>query len=64
MRKLSILDCSKDGSDSFFILLDDLKRKLIAGHNLVFLETENVGFVANVASVLNGLITDKSDPSL
>ena len=50
---------SKDGSDSFFILLDDLKRKLIAGHNLVFLETENVGFVANVASVLNGLITEK-----
>ncbi len=50
---------NKDGSDSFFILLDDLKRKLIAGHNLVFLETENVGFVANVASVLNGLITDK-----
>jgi hypothetical protein len=47
----------KDGADSFFITLEDVEKNLIQGHNLVILETDNIGFASNVASVLNGLIS-------
>jgi LysM repeat protein len=52
---------SKDGKDQYFVTLDDLKSALRTGHNLVFLETKNSGFISNVTSMLNGLNGQKSE---
>jgi len=44
------------GKDDYYILIEDIIEELRDGRNIVFLETNNVGFVSNVASMLNGLI--------
>jgi len=42
--------------DDFYILIEDIIEELRDGKNIVFLETNNMGFVSNVASMLNALI--------
>jgi len=42
--------------DAHYILIEDIIEELRDGRNIVFLETNNVGFVSNVSSMLNGLI--------
>lgn len=44
---------NKDGKDSFFVTIDDIRPHLRAGKNIVFLETKNVGFISSVTSLLN-----------
>jgi len=44
---------NKDGKDSYFVTLDDIRPHLKAGKNIVFLETKNVGFISSVTSLLN-----------
>src|SRR5690606_31500086 len=44
---------NKEGRDSFFITLDDIRPHLRQGKNIVFLETKNVGFISSVTSLLN-----------
>lgn len=44
---------NKEGKDSFFITLDDIRPHLRQGKNIVFLETKNVGFISSVTSLLN-----------
>ncbi|WP_299384888.1 LysM peptidoglycan-binding domain-containing protein [uncultured Lacinutrix sp.] len=45
----------KTKKDAYFIIEQDLINVIKPGHNVVFLETNNAGFVSNVASILNGL---------
>ncbi|UKM64725.1 LysM peptidoglycan-binding domain-containing protein [Flavobacteriaceae bacterium GSB9] len=47
---------NKDGKDEFFVTRDDIESVLKPGKNLVFLETQNAGFAANVTSILASLI--------
>ena len=47
---------NKEGKDSFFITLEDVRPHLKQGKNIVFLETKNAGFITNVTSMLNSLI--------
>lgn len=47
---------NKDGKDENYMLVDDIKKVLKPGKNLVFLETKNEGFASNVTSILNSLI--------
>ncbi|MEL0456968.1 LysM peptidoglycan-binding domain-containing protein [Flavobacteriaceae bacterium SZ-1-7] len=47
---------NKDGKDEFFVTREDIENALKPGKNIVFLETENAGFVSNVTSVLASLI--------
>ena len=44
----------KDGKEAYYILLKDIEEQFKEGLNIVFLETENEGFVSNVTSMLNG----------
>lgn len=46
---------NKEGEDRYYILLADIENLFIKGKNVVFLESENEGFVSNVTSMLNGL---------
>lgn len=41
--------------DAHYILVEDIIEELRDGRNIVFLETNNVGFVSNVTSMLNAL---------
>ncbi|MDU8885529.1 LysM peptidoglycan-binding domain-containing protein [Yeosuana sp. MJ-SS3] len=50
---------NKDGKDANYVLVDDIKLKLKPGRNIVFLETQNVGFASNVTSILNSLIQEE-----
>ena len=43
---------NKEGVDMFYILKEQLEAQLKEGRNIVFLETDNAGFVANVTSML------------
>ena len=45
----------KEGKDLYYILEGDIRTKLKAGNNIVFLETDNYTFVSNVTSILNSL---------
>ena len=45
----------KDGKETLYVLLDDVKPHLKPGRNFVFLETSNEGFVSNVSSMLSAL---------
>lgn len=45
----------KDGKDNNYLLLADFNDMFKPGKNIVFLETDNDAFVANVLSLLNGL---------
>ncbi len=44
----------EDGKDGYYILLEDIEEQFKEGLNIVFLETENEGFVSNVSSMING----------
>jgi LysM repeat protein len=44
---------SKNGTDQYFIYESTLANTLRSGKNIVFLETEEEGFVSNVTSILN-----------
>ncbi|WP_417872542.1 amino acid ABC transporter substrate-binding protein [Xanthomarina gelatinilytica] len=46
---------NKKGEDAFYILDQDLLAALKPGKNLVFLESDNPGFVSNVTSKLNSM---------
>lgn len=46
---------NKEGKDLYYIVLDEIKGNFKPGLNLVFLETNNSGFVSNATSMLNGL---------
>jgi len=50
---------NKDGKDANYVLVDDIKLKLKPGRNIIFLETQNVGFASNVTSILNSLIQEE-----
>lgn len=50
----------KDGKEANYVLVDDIKEKLKAGKNIVFLETQNEGFASNVTSILNSLIQEEN----
>lgn len=50
---------NKKGKDENYVLVNDIRNALKAGKNIVFLETQNAGFVSNVTSVLASLTTDK-----
>ncbi len=45
---------NEDGNESHYILLEDIEEQFKEGLNIVFLETENEGFVSNVSSMING----------
>ncbi len=47
----------KEQKDAFYIYDTDIISKLKPGKNMVFLETSNPGFVSNVTSKLNSLIS-------
>lgn len=47
----------KKENDAFYIYDTDIISKLKPGKNIVFLETSNPGFVSNVSSKLNSLIS-------
>jgi hypothetical protein len=49
----------KEGKDNNYLLLADFDNVFKEGKNIVFLETDNDAFVANILSLLNGLQTDK-----
>jgi len=58
----------KDGSDLYYVLLDDFivdKEEGInifsEGRNVVFLETTDNGFASNVSSILNSLISEEKE---
>lgn len=44
------------GKDMHYILMEDVEEEFREGFNLVFLETNNEGFVSNVTSMLTGFI--------
>jgi len=44
------------GNDMFYILTDDIEKEFKEGLNMVFLESNNEGFVSNVTSMLSGFI--------
>ncbi|MGB1312431.1 MAG: LysM peptidoglycan-binding domain-containing protein [Bizionia paragorgiae] len=45
----------KSGKDAFYIFDQDVIKALKPGKNVVFLETDNSGFISNVTSILNSL---------
>ncbi len=49
----------KTGKDAYYIFDQDLIKVLKPGNNIVFLETQNDGYVSNVSSILNSLNTDE-----
>ncbi|TYA54828.1 PBP1 and LysM peptidoglycan-binding domain-containing protein [Formosa maritima] len=46
---------NKEGKDAFYLLDEDISSKLKLGKNLVFLESDNPGFISNVTSKLNSM---------
>ena len=46
---------NKDGKDSYYVTLDDIRNHFKSGKNVVFLETKNIGFISSVTSLLNSL---------
>ena len=46
----------KTGKDAYYVLDQDIINVLKQGKNVVFLETDNPGFVSNVSSLLNSKI--------
>jgi LysM repeat protein len=53
----SLLTSKKDteGLEQFFLMLEDVQTALLSGRTLVFLESNNEGFVSNVTSMLNAM---------
>ncbi len=50
----------KEGEDKFFVSRPDIEKEIKAGNNMVFLETEDAGFVSNVTSILAALIQEEN----
>ncbi len=46
---------NEKGRESFYVLKDDILNRLTEGKNVVFLETDNEGFISNVTSMLSAL---------
>jgi len=44
------------GKDQFYILVEDIEEEFRDGLNLVFIESNNEGFISNVSSMLSGYI--------
>jgi LysM repeat protein len=51
----------KEGKDLYYVILDEIRSNFRPGQNLVFLETNNSGFISNVTSMLNGLNGQKRE---
>ena len=56
----------KEGSEQFFLMLEDVQAALLSGRTLVFVESNNEGFVSNITSMLNAMngitvFTDEDD---
>ena len=45
----------KEGSEQFFLMLEDVQAALLSGRTFVFLESNNEGFVSNITSTLNAM---------
>ncbi|MFV0539697.1 MAG: LysM peptidoglycan-binding domain-containing protein [Aestuariibaculum sp.] len=45
----------KTGKDANYVLVDDIKKLLNPGKNMVFIETQDEGFASNVTSILASL---------
>lgn len=45
----------KEGLEQFFIMLEDVQATLLSGRTLIFLESNNEGFVSNITSMLNAM---------
>ena len=45
----------KEGLEQFFLMLEDVQAALSSGRTLVFLESNNEGFVSNITSMLNAM---------
>lgn len=54
----------KTKKDAHYVLEQDLISVMSQGHNIVFLETDNSGFVSNVSSILNGINDGKTKVTL
>lgn len=54
----------KTSKDAYYIVEQDLIDVIKPGHNVVFLETDNAGFISNVSSILNGLQVEKTKITL
>ncbi|MDO5968813.1 LysM peptidoglycan-binding domain-containing protein [Flavivirga aquimarina] len=50
----------KEDVDKYFVSRDDIQEELKPGKNIVFLETQDAGFVSNVTSVLAALIQEEN----
>ncbi len=48
---------NKTEKDAYYVLPEDFEEELQPGKNVVFLETKDEGFVSNVSSMLNSLIS-------
>ena len=46
---------NKDGVEQFYLMLEDVQKVLLPGRTIVFLESNNEGFVSNVTSMLNAM---------
>ena len=46
---------TEDGSEQFYLMLDAVQPVLLPGRTIVFLESNNEGFVSNVTSMLNAM---------
>jgi LysM repeat protein len=51
---------NEEGQDENYVLVDDIALLLKPGLNVVFLETQNAGFVSNVTGILNALIQEEN----
>jgi hypothetical protein len=51
---------NKEGKDAFYISDEDISSRLKPGKNVVFLESDNPGFISNVTSKLNSYNNDNS----
>ncbi len=50
----------KKGEDKYFVSKGDIQGALKPGKNIVFLETQDAGFVSNVTSILAALIQEEN----
>ena len=46
---------NKNGVEQFYLMLEDVQKALLPGRTIVFLESNNEGFVSNVTSMLNAM---------
>ena len=46
---------NEDGSEQFYLMFDAVQPVLLPGRTIVFLESNNEGFVSNVTSMLNAM---------